>query len=71
MINELAELEYRKMGKDKADFIKLTNGLKYGVGITRIKTWDKEKNLPVTESIDPRTALFDPQEFYGESRRYF
>ncbi len=69
--NKLAEYDYKKMRKHLYDYIKVFYWLIYGIGILRIKWWDKKKNIPIIEYIPTLSAILDPHEFNWELRRYF
>ena len=72
LFNDMAEYDYPRMKKHIYDWKQLCDGLIYSVWVKRIKSWNKEKNLPILESLDSCACIFDSRELLdGTNRRYF
>lgn len=71
MYNKLAEYDYRAMNKRDFDFVKVFHWFCFWLWATRIKSWDKDKNIPVLESIHPMSLYIDPDEFIKWEKRKF
>lgn len=71
MYNKLAEFDYRAMNKIAFDFLKVYYWFIFWIWATRIAAWDKEKNLPILESVNTMSLILDPNEIIKWDKRRF
>ncbi len=71
MYNKLAQYDYKHMNKANFDFMKAYYGFIFGIGATRLVSWDSEKNIPTLENISTLSLILDPNEMkYGTKREF-
>lgn len=59
-LNYLSRYDYRLMNKARVDYDWIWDTVFFGFGVLLLSDFDKEKQCPVPEVIDPMTWLWDP-----------
>lgn len=61
MVNNLCSNDYYLMNRNQMDYYWDWNACFYGFAPLLLQKWDKKKNCPIPELMDPMTFLFDPE----------
>lgn len=60
-LQDLAVYDYSEMQKDVVDYVWDWDTCFFGRGMVLLMEFDKEKNCPIPENLDPMTVLRDPR----------